>query len=276
LLIAGGQIRILNALGAALRKLRLVHCTLVPGLSLGIDGTPASPGTPSLLIEQTESPIEIEIDHCILGAMRAPPNATVLVRHSIVDANSDTAVAYADLDGTGAGGTVSVVNSTIIGTMHSELLKLASNSIFFARTEDGSAPVRSERRQIGCVRFCWLPLEARVPRRYRCQPDLEIAQQIEAAIKKSGAGTISDADRQAIQDAVVVRLVPAFTSLRYADPGYGQLRISAPEQIRTGADDEAEMGAFHDLFQPQRESNLRARLREYLRFGLEAGIFYET
>ena len=179
LLIAGGQIRILSVLGDALRKLRLVHCTLVPGLSLGIDGTPASPGTPSLLIEQTESPLEIEIDHCIIGAMRAPPNATVLIRHSIVDANSDRAVAYADLDGIGAGGTVSVVNSTIIGTMHTELLKLASNSIFLARTEDGSAPVRSERRQTGCVRFSWLPLEARVPRRYRCQPDLEIAEQIQ-------------------------------------------------------------------------------------------------
>ena len=98
LLIAGGPIRVLSA-GDELRKLRLVHCTLVPGMSLGIDGTPASPGTPSLLIEQTESPIEIEIDHCILGAIHAPPNATVLIRHSIVDANSDTAVAYADLDG---------------------------------------------------------------------------------------------------------------------------------------------------------------------------------
>jgi hypothetical protein len=61
----------------------------------------------------------------------------------------------------------------------------------------------------------------------------------------------------------------------HGSPVAGQLR-SAPEQIRTGADDEAEMGAFHDLFQPQRESNLRTRLDEYLRFGLEAGVFYET
>ena len=75
---------------------------------------------------------------------------------------------------------------------------------------------------------------------------------------------------------VARRLVPSFTSLRYNDPGYCQLRRVAPDQIRTGADDEAEMGAFHDLFQPQRESNMRARLDEYLRFGLEAGIFYET
>jgi hypothetical protein len=36
------------------------------------------------------------------------------------------------------------------------------------------------------------------------------------------------------------------------------------------------MGAFHDLYQPQRETNLRIRLDEYLRFGLEAGIFYES
>ena len=36
------------------------------------------------------------------------------------------------------------------------------------------------------------------------------------------------------------------------------------------------MGAFHDLYQPQREINLRVRLDEYLRFGLEAGIFYAS
>jgi hypothetical protein len=36
------------------------------------------------------------------------------------------------------------------------------------------------------------------------------------------------------------------------------------------------MGAFHDLLEPQREAHLRARVEEYLRFGLEAGIFYAT
>jgi hypothetical protein len=202
-------------------------------------------------------------------------NATVIVRHSIVDAEDPTNVAYAALDDAGAGGTCSIINSTIIGTVHTELLKLASNSIFLSRTEDDSAPVRSERCQTGCVRFSWLPLEARVPRRYRCQPDLEVAEQIEVATKQAG-GTISTSEREMITESVVAQIVPAFTSLGYGQPGYGQLRISAPEQIRTGADDEAEMGAFHDLFQPQRESNLRTRLDEYLRFGLEAGIFYET
>ena len=242
LLIAGGPIRVLSVLNNGFRKLRLVHCTLVPGLALGIDGAPGSPGVPSLLIEQTERPMEVEIDHCIIGAVRAPPNATVLIRASIVDANSDSAVAYSDLDDIGAGGTMSVVNSTIIGTVHTLELNLASNSIFIS-------DVRSEKKQSGCVRFCYLPLTSIVPRRYRCQPEEE-----------------SDA----------LRLRPQFTSMRYGDPGYGQLALRTAAQIRSGADDEAEMGAFNELMQPQRENDLRVRLDEYLRFGLEAGIFYAT
>jgi hypothetical protein len=47
-------------------------------------------------------------------------------------------------------------------------------------------------------------------------------------------------------------------------------------EITTGADDQAEMGAFHNLQQPRREANLRTALDEYLRFGLEAGIFYAS
>ena len=36
------------------------------------------------------------------------------------------------------------------------------------------------------------------------------------------------------------------------------------------------MGVTRQLHQPQRESNLRVRLDEYLRFGLEAGWFFAT
>ena len=42
------------------------------------------------------------------------------------------------------------------------------------------------------------------------------------------------------------------------------------------AHDESEMGVMHDLYQPQRETNVRIRLDEYLRFGLKAGIFYAS
>jgi hypothetical protein len=46
--------------------------------------------------------------------------------------------------------------------------------------------------------------------------------------------------------------------------------------VRRGADDEAEMGVFRHLHQPQREAYLRARLDDYLRFGLEAGLLFAT
>jgi len=47
-------------------------------------------------------------------------------------------------------------------------------------------------------------------------------------------------------------------------------------EIKRGADDESEMGVFHDLFQPQREANLRARLEEYTPAGIDAGVIFVT
>jgi hypothetical protein len=224
LLIAGGAIRV----NGAMRALRLRHCTLLPSLN------------PSLIVDLPD--VAIEIDHCITGALRVHERSNVSITDSILDATNEAAVAFAAANGTDAGGTLQIADSTVVGTVHTLELKYASNSIFMS-------DVRSEKKQSGCVRFCYLPLTSVVPRRYRCQPEEE-----------------SDA----------LRVKPQFTSLAYGDPGYGQLALRTGTQIRTGADDEAEMGAFHELYEPQRETNLRIRLDEYLRFGLEAGIFYVT
>ncbi|MET8336032.1 hypothetical protein ABZV14_27845 [Streptosporangium canum] len=101
--------------------------------------------------------------------------------------------------------------------------------------------VIAQRRQEGCVRFSHMPAGSLTPSRYRC-----------------------------------TTAPPRFTSLRFGDPGFAQLRPSTPDEVRCGADNESEMGAGNHLFAPQREANLRLRLDEYLRFGLEAGIFYAT
>jgi hypothetical protein len=74
--------------------------------------------------------------------------------------------------------------------------------------------------------------------------------------------------------AVIARLTPVFTSKRLGDPGYAQLSDVVAAELLTGADNGAEMGVFNRIQQPQRETNLRAALDEYMRFGLEAGIFY--
>ena len=44
--------------------------------------------------------------------------------------------------------------------------------------------------------------------------------------------------------------------------------------MRSVADDEAEMGAFHNLYQPQRAANLRARLSEFTPAGTDAGLIF--
>lgn len=72
------------------------------------------------------------------------------------------------------------------------------------------------------------------------------------------------------------RVRPQFNSIRYGTPAYCQLTSACAEEIRRGADDESEMGVFHDLFNPQREANLRARLDEYAPADLETGIIFAS
>lgn len=67
-----------------------------------------------------------------------------------------------------------------------------------------------------------------------------------------------------------------FASQRYGTPWYAQLADGSAEEIRRGADDGAELGAFHDLYRPQREDGLRARLAEYTPAGTDAGLFFVT
>lgn len=279
LLLIGGALRV-SAPGPAagenrLRRLQLRHCTLVPGRALTSGSEPVQPGVPSLIIETPD--VAVKIEDSIVGALRIADGSSAIVSGSIVDATGESEVAYAAPDGASAGGALEILSSTVFGKIHAVELPLVSNSILFSRLaaagETWSAPVRVQRRQTGCVRFSWLPLASVAPRRHRCQPDTEIAKQIDARTK---GPPLSDAARAAISAEVAARLVPAFTARRYGLPGYGQLRASAPAEIRTGADDGSEMGAFHSLFAPQRETNLRVRLDEYLRFGLEAGIFYVT
>jgi hypothetical protein len=172
--------------------------------------------------------------------------------------------AIASLDPDQPAPAITLERSTVFGSVYGKALQLASEAIF-------TAPVLVQRRQVGCVRFSYVPTGSQVPRRYRCQPDLAIAQQLAAQ-----DGPVTPASEATIRDRVARQIVPSFTSARYGDPAYGQLSQICPPEIRTGAEDGSEMGAFSFLKQPQREANLRLALEEYLRFGLEAGIFFVT
>jgi len=248
LVISNGSLHVTGSL----HRLALRHCTLVPGREFE-QADEQREQAPSLICEVDDA--IIELDHAIVGRLEVKGSAKVSISNSIVDAGSEDRLAYAGpLSFTTEGAaldTLTVENSTIFGRVHTTILNLASNSIFSARqSKDGAAPLLVERRQEGCARFSYIPPGSQVPqRRYHCRPEPG-------------------------DDTNVI--VPRFTSRRYGDAGYAQLRLSTSDTIRSGADDQAEMGAFHDLFQPQRTSNLQLRLQEYLRFGFETGIIFMT
>lgn len=275
LLVTGGPLRIIGTGSNDPRTLRLRHCTLVPGLTLTGTGEPGSPGAASLIVETTG--LTLDIDHCIVGPIQSQVDTVVTVTNSIIDATDPTLVAFSPATDRESGGILSITNSTVIGRVHTKRLELASNTIFDSQLAEGDGwkhPVLSKQSQQGCVRFSFVPVESIVPRRYRCQPDLAVEQALRETERSKGH--LTPEETSAISFATQARARPVFATRRYGLPAYCQLTSHCPAEIRTGAEDESEIGAFHDLFAPQRERNLRIRLQEYLRFGLEAGIFYST
>lgn len=134
--------------------------------------------------------------------------------------------------------------------------------------------IRAERIQTGCVRFSYIQPGSKTPRRYRCQPDL--AEKLLLLKRKRTPGALDPLEEKDVRARVRSRVKPEFTAEDYGLPAYLQLSLGGPPEIATGAEDGSEMGVYCHLKQPQRESNLKIRLGEYLPFGLEYGIIYVT
>src|SRR3569832_2025941 len=230
------------------RRLILRDCTLVPGPRTKGDGSPPQADDAGLGVHHAFTRIEME--RCITAPLHIATNTEISLNACIVDATTQDGIAYRGpgADPLAPGGALTIESCTLVGKVHTHELSLASDCIFAAALavpDTWKAPLWAERRQQGCVRFSFVPEGSRTPRRYHCQPEG------------------GDHDTR-----------PHFTSLRYGDPGYCQLRQNTSDKIRRGAHDESEMGVLHDLYQPQRETNLRVRLEEYLRFGRAAGLIY--
>lgn len=234
------------------------HCTLVPGWTLDAHCNPSDAEKPSL--ELRDACGRVRIEHSILGSIMVQQNEVatdpldISVTDSVIDATSR------DLDAvSGPGGcafafaTLDLARTTVIGHTHAHAIRLAEDTIFHGHVEVA-------RRQIGCVRFCYVPPGSRTPRRYECQPDLVIRKADE------------DAADAIEMDAESLRVEPRFNSTRYGSPVYCQLALDCAPEITTGASDDSEMGAFHDLFQPQRAANLRVRLGEYVPASADVNI----
>ena len=155
---------------------------------------------------------------------------------------------------------------TVFGAMN--VTQLTASEVIFTE------PVTVQQRQVGYVRFSYVPSGSETPQRYRCQPDFAVANAIEEAKKENP--DLNPKEQYKIREKIQLQVQPSFTSTQYGEPGYAQLSQQCAPEIASGAENESEMGAFQHLLQPQRVANLKASLDEYLPIGLEAGIFYVT
>jgi hypothetical protein len=242
-LLVEGKLSIKNG---NLKTCSIQHCTLVP----------ANGGLATALQSNI---LEVSLKQSISGAVQVLSlGALVSLEESIIDHKPGIAISVPE-------GQLGVQNCTIFGTVEARSLD-AGNSIFNDRLDIA-------RRQTGCVRFSHVPFGSVTPRRYRCQPELEIQEQVR---ERQKLGSLTAAEELAIQNRILSWLIPTFNSKEYGHHAYCQLSKATPEAITTGADNAAEMGVFNYLQQPQRLANLQIVLEEYLRLGLEAGVIFVT
>lgn len=231
------------------------HSTLVPGWGLTCDCEPKRPGEPSLSL--VDSNARIIIAHSIIGAIHVTADEVqsdpviITASDSIIDATSGERIALGATNLPLAFANASFARCTVFGRIEAHAIPFAENTIF-------GGVVRIARRQLGCIRYCAVPPSpaSRTPRRSHCQPDEAVRQP----------------DTDPLIEAARVR--PQFTSERYGNPAYARLSPHCAPEITHGADDESEMGAFHNLFQPQREANFGARLIEFTPAGMDAAILF--
>ncbi len=247
------------------------HCTLVPGWSLDCDCAARRGEEPS--IELTRTPATLVVDHAITGSIQVTLDEPVgdpiqIDAHdSIIDATSTTLPAISSAEDGYAYAIVRLRRCTVIGTVLLHVLALGDNTIFLGL-------LQVARRQQGCARFCWIEPGSRTPSRYECQPDL-VRQAISSAAA-APQSTLAASQVSTDQDAETARVRPRFNSLSYGSPVYCQLAQDCAPEITSGADDESELGAFHDLFQPQRLANLNDRLQDFTPADMNAAVFIVT
>lgn len=254
LLIEGRSVSV----GGDLAALTIRHCTLVPGWSLEPDCYPTDPNEMSLTLAP-KSAMTVTIERSIIGSIQVAQNevwtdpSRIVISDSILDATTPELEALSAGECRHAHAMLTVKNSTVIGEIDTHAIELAENSIFIGL-------VRVARRQIGCMRFCYvdhtLP-ESRTPRRFNCQPELAM---------------------QHTQDEIAVkaRVTPRFRSTTFGAATYAQLTDTTASEIMTGAEDQGEMGVYHHLYNNQRLANLAARLKEFTPADMEVGLILVT
>ncbi len=220
--------------------LTLRQCTLIPGWWNEGGGRRAHDRA-SVTFDNCTGPVSIERSitgpiHVRADEEREAPLAVTVI-DSVLDAGEGREIfigpdpaPYVEL---------AIRRSTVLGALTCHALSVAENSIF-------TEAVEVARRQSGFVRFCWVPRDSRLPRRFSCLP-------------RAG-----DDDGEA----------PVFVSRTFGAPGYAELAPECAKAVREGSDDREALGVHHDLYWTARERALKAALADYLPAGVNAAVIH--
>jgi hypothetical protein len=132
--------------------------------------------------------------------------------------------------------TVIMRRATVFGEVKADRLD-ASETLF-------TGLVTITDTQALCFRFCAAPAGSRIPHPY--------------------------------ESHVIDYLQHYFTATDFGRPGYAQLSESAPAELLTGAENSSEIGAFSSLLNPILLESMRAKVDEYMPFGLIPAFVFET
>ncbi|HSW25897.1 MAG TPA: hypothetical protein VLJ62_24265, partial [Burkholderiaceae bacterium] len=232
-------------------SVRVRHCTI------------RAPGSPAVAITGAWSGGAIAFEQALLGPLRltaATATGSLELRDCVVlrDGAAGDVVEAQALD-------ARLDNVTLLGT--SSFKSLEATNVLFTDV------VSVTRTQAGCVRYsyvhdCYDPVNgSRVPRRFRCLPDLARAA---AVARKQAPLTPLEAAE------VDVSVRPLFQDTGLEEPTCAMLHPLASELLRLGGEFEAEIGAFARAAQGPRMANVRRLFDEALPFGLEAGLIDDT
>jgi len=240
-------------IGGGVDRVDIRHSTLVPGWSIDQSCHPTAPGKASLVIRSERTCVSIT--DSIVGPLLVEHNEVtnpairIRIADSIVDAHEPESYAVRRISDGRAHAILDIRRSTIIGTISAHAIEVGDDSLFL-----GAVDV--ERRQLGCLRFSFVPPKSWGPSRYRCQPDLALA-----------AGELAFPEDE---------VWPRFETLRYGLPDYARLHDSISAAVARGSSDGAEMGAYHDIYEAQRADSVRVRLAEFTPASMDAGLIFAS
>lgn len=236
-------------LSGAEATVQLADCTLTPGLTRNASGEADFPGEASVTGSGDALAVTLGVNRVVSGPILLPSTSSARICNSIIDAGDRYAVAFAGHDKASPGASLHIVESTVIGRVYAQTLRMASNTAFLARRgkyDPWKAPVWAQRVQTGCVRFCWLPSDSITPSPYQCLPP--------------------DASREAA-------LEPHFVSLRFGDPSFCLLSGYTPVAVWKGADNGSQIGVYYQIQETEAVTNIQIRSAEYLPANLQRGVF---